>query len=154
MLIYRFKRYTIYSRSKKLKILQYAVPHLGISDRLFDSGWGGPISWDRNRRSNDLAIMRSNYFASFHEIKISYYYSISWLRHFSWDQNSKKALLANFDFMNNLLVSSRIMRSKFPNNIFLNFNLMNNLLAASAIMRSKLFKFIKLHLWLIFSPNY
>jgi hypothetical protein len=34
------------------------------------------------------------------------------------------------------------------------FNLMNNLLTSSAIMRSKVFKFIKLHLWLIFSPNY
>jgi hypothetical protein len=31
---------------------------------------------------------------------------------------------------------------------------MNSVLAASAIMRSKLFKFIKLHLWLIFSRNY
>jgi hypothetical protein len=33
-------------------------------------------------------------------------------------------------------------------------NLVNNLLASSAIMRSKISKFIKLHLWLIFSPNY
>ncbi len=30
----------------------------------------------------------------------------------------------------------------------------NELLAASTIMRSKVFKYIKLHLWLIFSPNY
>ena len=38
--------------------------------------------------------------------------------------------------------------------LLLSFNLMNNLLAASAIMRSKIFKFIKLHLWLFFRPNY
>jgi hypothetical protein len=31
---------------------------------------------------------------------------------------------------------------------------MNDLLAASAIMRLKLFRFIKLRLWLICSPNY
>jgi hypothetical protein len=31
---------------------------------------------------------------------------------------------------------------------------MNDFLAASAIMRSRVFKFIKLHLWLIFSPDY
>jgi hypothetical protein len=66
----------------------------------------------------------------------------------------KKALLANFDLMNDLLVTSTIMRSKFAQNVFLNFDLRNNLLAASVIMRSKLFKFIKWHLWLIFSPNY
>jgi hypothetical protein len=46
------------------------------------------------------------------------------------------------------------MRSKFANNAFLNFDLMTDLLAASVIMRSKLFKFFKLHLWLIVSPNY
>ncbi len=55
--------------------------------------------------------------------------------------------------MKDLLVTSTIMRSKFANNSFWNFDLMENLLAASAIMRSKLLKFIKLHLWLIFSPN-
>ena len=47
--------------------------------------------------------------------------------------------------MNDLLVTSSIMRSKFANNAFLSFDLMNNLLAASAIMRSKVFK----HRWLI-----
>jgi hypothetical protein len=46
------------------------------------------------------------------------------------------------------------MRSKFANNAFLNLDLMINFLATSAIMRSKLFKFAKLHLWHIFSPNY
>jgi hypothetical protein len=46
------------------------------------------------------------------------------------------------------------MRSKFANNAFLSFDLMNNLLAASVIMILKLLKLIKLHLWLIFSPNY
>jgi hypothetical protein len=66
----------------------------------------------------------------------------------------KKALLANFDLMNDLLATSTIVRSKFANNAFLNLDLMNNLLAPSAIMRSKLFQFIKFHLWLIFSPNY
>jgi hypothetical protein len=43
----------------------------------------------------------------------------------------KKALLGNFDLMNNLFVKSTLMRSKFANSAFLNFNLMNNLLAAS-----------------------
>ncbi len=56
--------------------------------------------------------------------------------------------------MNDYLVTSTIMRLKFANNTFLNFDLMNDLLAASAIMRLKIFKFAKLHLWLIFSPNY
>jgi hypothetical protein len=51
--------------------------------------------------------------------------------------------------MIHLLVTSSNMRSKFVNNAFLSFDLMNNLLAASAIMRLKIFKFIKLHLWLI-----
>ena len=34
----------------------------------------------------------------------------------------KKALLANFHLMNNLLVTSTIMRAKFANNAFLNFD--------------------------------
>jgi hypothetical protein len=54
---------------------------------LSDSGSGGRISWDRNRRSNYILIMRSNYFASFHEVEIPNNDSISWLGHFSWDQN-------------------------------------------------------------------
>jgi len=49
--------------------------------------------------------------------------------------------------MNDLLVTSTIMRLKFANNAFLNFDLMNDLLAASTIMRLKLFKFIKLDLF-------
>ena len=39
------------------------------------------------RRSNDFLIMRSNFFGTFHEVKIPNY-SISWSQHFSWDQNS------------------------------------------------------------------
>jgi len=61
----------------------------------------------------------------------------------------KKAFLANFNVMNNLLVTTMIMRSKFANNALLNFDLMNNWLAASTVMRLNLFKFIKLHLWVI-----
>jgi hypothetical protein len=51
--------------------------------------------------------------------------------------------------MIDFLVARTIMSLKFANNAFLNFKLMINFLAASAIMRSKLFKFAKLHLWLI-----
>ncbi len=137
------------------------------NNQLNDSGSGGWIKWDQNRRSNDLSIMRSNYFASFHEIKL--------FCQFSWDQiilpvfmgskfliiiwssdcgKFKKALLANFNLINNLLITTMIMRSKFAYNAFLNFDLMNNWLAASAVMRLNLFKFIKLHLWVIFIPNY
>ncbi len=50
--------------------------------------------------------------------------------------------------------SKFIFFMRFDINAFLSFNIMIDLLAASAIMRPKLFKFIKLHLWLIFSPNY
>ncbi len=96
-----------------------------------------------------MAITRSTKFFIFHEIKIPNNYLIFWSQHFSWDQNSKEALLGNFDLMNDLLVTSTIMRLKFANNAFLNFDLMNDLLAASTIMRLKLFKFIKLDLWLI-----
>jgi hypothetical protein len=70
----------------------------------------GQISWDRNRRSNVSAIMRLNFFVTFNEVEISNYDWISWSRHFSWDRNSKKALLGN------LLVASTIMRSKFKIN--------------------------------------
>jgi hypothetical protein len=42
------------------------------------------------------------------------------------------------------------MRSKVANYALETFDLMNNLLAARAIMISKVFKFIKLHLWVIF----
>jgi len=55
-----------------------------------DWGSGGWISWDQNRRLNDLAIMRSTGFWIFHEIEIPNNDLISWSRHFTWDQNSKK----------------------------------------------------------------
>jgi hypothetical protein len=51
---------------------------------------GGQISWDQNRRSNDFLIMRSNYFGSFHEVEIPNNDLISWLWHFSGNQNLKK----------------------------------------------------------------
>ncbi len=38
-------------------------------------------------------IHEVEFFGSFHEIEIPNNYSISWSRHFSWDQNSKIALL-------------------------------------------------------------
>ncbi len=63
------------------------------------------FSWDR--------IHEIEFFLTFHEIKIPNNYSISWSRHFSWDQNSQKALLGNFDLMIDLLAASAIMRSKF-----------------------------------------
>jgi hypothetical protein len=56
--------------------------------------------------------------------------------------------------MNDLLVIRTKMKSKIANNNFLSFYLMKDLLAASTIMRSKVFKYIKLNLLLIFSPNY
>ncbi len=66
------------------------------------------FSWDR--------IHEIKFFGSFHEIKIPNNYSISWSALFSWDQNSKIALLGNFDLMIDLLVTSTIMRSKFKIN--------------------------------------
>jgi hypothetical protein len=45
-----------------------------------------------------------------------------------------------------LVTNKSIIRSKFKKAILANFDLMNDLLVASAIMRSKLFKFSKLHL--------
>jgi hypothetical protein len=56
----------------------------------------------------------------------------------------KKALLATFNLMSNLLAGSAIMRSKFKKALLTNFNLMNDLLATSAIKRSKVF----MHRWL------
>jgi len=53
----------------------------------------------------------------------------------------KKALLATFNLMNNLLAGSAIMRSKFKKALLANFDLLNDLLAASAIMRSKVFMY-------------
>ena len=61
----------------------------------------------------------------------------------------KKALLANFDLMNNLLAASAIMKLKFKKALLVNFDAMNGLLAASGIMRSKVF----MHRWLIISAE-
>jgi hypothetical protein len=63
------------------------------------------FSWD--------PINKIEFFVIFHEVEIPNNDSISWLRHFSWDQNSKKVLLGNFNLMIDLLVTSMIMRSKF-----------------------------------------
>ncbi len=104
-------------------------------------GWMIWRSWDQIilpvfMRSKFLIIIWSPDYGVLHKIKI------------------KKGLLGNFHLMINLLATSTIMRSKFANNAFFNFDLMINLLATSGIMRWKLFKFVKLHLWLIFSPNF
>ena len=108
------------------------------------------FSWDR--------IHEIEFFGTFHEVEIPNYWFDLWLRHFSWDQNSKKALLGNFNLMIDLLVTSMIMRSKFKIN-YLNlvsctcgkflaliishlcittFDLMIALAANKSIMRSKL----------------
>ncbi len=79
-----------------------------------DSGSGGQISWDQNSTFSGGRIFD-------HEVKIPNNDSISWSALFSWDRNSKKALLGNLDLMIddlmiNLLVASTIMRSKFKIN--------------------------------------
>jgi hypothetical protein len=92
-------------------------------------------------------IMRSK-FIFFMRLKVSILF-----HDFNQEVNTHNHFLS-FDLMIDLLVTSTIVKWKFADNAFLSFDLMNDLLAASAIMRSELFKFIKLHLWLIFSPNY
>ena len=69
-----------------LKVINFVIIHA-------DSGSGGRISWAQNSLFQEIEFMRLNFFVIFHEVKIHNNYSISWLRHFSWDRNSKKALL-------------------------------------------------------------
>ncbi len=52
---------------------------------LRDWGSGDWISWDQNRRSKGLLIMRLTKFGFFHEIKSASNHLITWLRRFSWD---------------------------------------------------------------------
>ncbi len=58
-------------------------------------------------------IHQIKFFFIFHEVKIPNNDLISWSALFSWDWNSKTALLGNFDLMIDLLVTITIMRSKF-----------------------------------------
>ncbi len=103
------------------------------------------VTWGMIRRSNFMIskfifswdqIHEIKFFVTFHEVKIPNNNLISWLQHFSWDQNSKKALLGNFDLMIDLLVTSKSwdINSK---SIIRNFDLMIDLLVTSTIMRSK-----------------
>ncbi len=64
-------------------------------------------------QGQEVEFHEIEFFFIFHEVKIPNNDSISWSWHFSWDWNSKKALLGNFDLMIDLLVTSMIMRLKF-----------------------------------------
>ncbi len=89
------------------------------------------FSWDR--------ILEIEFFGSFHEIEIPNNYSISWSRHFSWDQNSKIALLLIRQFWSyDRFVSYKYDHEiEIQKSIISNFNLMIDLLVESTIMRSK-----------------
>ncbi len=91
------------------------------------------------RRSNDFLIMRSNFFGTFHEVKIPNNYLISWSQHFSWDQNSLIMLFRVLISWSFLQLSNRSWDRNWNKALLGNFNLMIDLLAASAIMRSKVF---------------
>ena len=95
------------------------------------------------RRSNDFLIMRSNFFGTFHEVKIPNYL-ISWLQHFSWDQNSLIMLFRVSISWSFLRLTNQSWDQNSKKALLGNFDLMIDLLAASAIMRSKVF----MHRWL------
>ncbi len=69
----------------------------------------GRISWDQNSTFSGDRIFD-------HEVKIPNNWFDLLITPFSCDQNSKKAYLGNFDLMIDLLVTSKIMRSKFKIN--------------------------------------
>ncbi len=72
----------------------------------------------------------------------------------TWKQNKINKIWKSSDGSNNRLF--KLIRIKIKDLVqYKDLKMiMIDLLAASAIMRSKLFKFAKLNLWLIFSPNY
>ncbi len=96
------------------------------------------------RRSNDFLIMRSNFFGTFHEVKIPNYL-ISWSQHFSWDQNSLIMLFRVSISWSFLRLTNQSWDRNSKKALLGNFDLMVDLLAPSAIMRSKVF----MHRWLI-----
>jgi len=119
ILIFQTWFYSIIRRKQKLWLRirsQFKTFSIQIKEWLW-----GQISWDWNRRLNDLAIMRSNYFASFHEDKIpnNFLISLSHLRltNWSWDQNSLIMLLS-FDLMIKLVTNKIFMRSKLVRMLF------------------------------------
>jgi hypothetical protein len=66
---------------------------------------------------------------------------------------AKALLFAAINLVKKILATSLIRDQKFIN-IIKTFDLLNNFVDTTLIMRSKVFKFIKLHLWLIYSPYY
>ena len=69
--------------------------------------WSQHFSWDRN-----CLIML---------FRVSISWLFLWLTNQSWDQNSKKALLGNFDLMIVLVANKSIMRSKLKKSIIREF---------------------------------
>ncbi len=82
-----------------------------------------------------MAIMRLNYFTVFMRSKILI---TIWSPDCANFHEIKICAFLSFKLMNNLLVTSTVMRSKFANNAFLSFDLMINLLVTRTIMRLKL----------------
>ncbi len=86
---------------------------------LCDSGSGGWKSWDQNRRSEVISIMRSNYLGIFHEIESFnnkfQYNLIRRSKLWSWDPKSKNikiALLLTIDLITEAASTINFIRLK------------------------------------------
>ncbi len=124
-----FKNYVFILRKGQIKISLYPFKGYGKGN-------------DQEVEFNEIKIR------FFHEIKITIV-------------RLKLDLIMRLNLFNNIdqEAETLIMRSKFQKSIIRNFNLMIDLLVTYKYdheikIRNKLYKFSKLHLWLIFSPNY
>jgi hypothetical protein len=102
-------------------------------------------------------FMRSNFLPFFIRSKFLIIDLIYWSQHFSWDQNCLIMLFRVLISWSLLWLTNRSWDQN-PKKHYLQFQSHDQFVSYKynheIKIQNKLFKFSKLHLWLIFSPNY